>query len=95
MLTTEDQWEHYIDEARLILQKRQGVRQDLWRGIGARGQVVMLHGKSERVFRNLMSTQPSKTEAMKEIPDIINYAVFCAILADEEDWNGKWPWPSV
>ena len=93
MSDTDLAWTFWMDECYTIMKERQGARQDVWRRSGARGMAHEVMAKAERLFENLMSDHPNPTEALKEIPDIVNYAIFCGIQVDAANLNGDWKWP--
>jgi hypothetical protein len=94
MTETDRDWIEQMMRAWSIMQERQAARSDVWRRSGARGMAHELFAKAERLFDNLMSGEPDIEQAMAELPDIINYAVFCSMQVRLNNLNGSWPWPS-
>jgi hypothetical protein len=68
-------------EARSIYEERDKVRDGLWKEYTPRDQMVQTKIKVERVL-SLLDKQPEGYEehVLKEMPDIINYAIFATRL---------------
>ncbi len=94
-LSAEEQSIHqqafYLGEALKIFATRNATRNDAWRGAGAKGQLVELRKKLDRLWARWDGEVDQKD--IDEALDLINAAVFWIRCIAEGNNNGKWPWP--
>lgn len=85
-----DPHEEVLKEALAIWRERQGQYHDLWRDHGARGNLVKLRWKLDRVWRSVWHGHNPKN--VDDALDAINYAVCVIRCVREENLDGRWDW---
>lgn len=80
-----------VDSATQIFCERNSTRRSAFREAGAKGQLVEMRKKLDRLW-TVWGREWSDKD-LDEALDLINATVFFIMMMDEDELNGNWPWP--
>lgn len=93
---TSDSDKHHafvLGRALSIYQERNAKRSDAWRDAGWKGQLVEARKKLDRLWAIWRLDREPDAKDIDEAIDLINAIVFWVRCVEEDNEDGKWPWP--
>jgi hypothetical protein len=87
-----EKYNHIAHQAHLIFVERNRARQSAFRQAGWKGQLVEMRKKLDRLW-SIWGARSPEPKDIDEALDLINAAIFFIMLAEEDEPNGRWPWP--
>ncbi|HWI68737.1 MAG TPA: hypothetical protein VNS88_10190 [Nitrospiraceae bacterium] len=85
-------YNHIANRARAVFSERNEKRKSAFRQAGWKGQLVEMRKKLDRLWAVWGERSPEPKD-IDEALDLINAAIFFIMLAEEDEPNGRWPWP--
>jgi hypothetical protein len=86
-------YDAWAKQARDIFVERNSARASAFKDAGWKGQLVEMRKKLDRLWAVWQMDRALTSKDLDEAADLINATIFFLICVDEDNEDGKWPWP--